>query len=276
MPLRVGCNYSAALVELLRAGRVAVDYLCLTRLEAVEEELREARAFSPVLIHVLGRAGVPPETWDSLDWQRLNRVIARADAPHVALHLDIRAEDWPRGVDLRAQERNETTEMIERIQAAFENAAQRLDCPLLFENVPYYGYRGAHRVCADPALMWQLAAKGVGMLLDVAHLRCTAYHLGVDVRGLARSMPLGAVRELHVSGPTAGEQDGLRDTHGVLSEEDYKLLAWLLEETDPAVVTLEYGGTDPAFEMEEADMAGSLQLQLYRLRDLVDRSSLLR
>jgi len=45
--------------------------------------------------------------------------------------------------------------------------------------------------------------------------------------------------EIHVSGPRL--LDGvLTDCHEPLQEEDYRLLAWVLERTRPRMVTLEY------------------------------------
>ena len=246
-----------------------VDYLCLTRLEVAQREIDEAREWAPVLVHMLGRAGQPAERWESFDWSGLNAVIARAGAPHTAIHLDIRAEDWPREVELSVQKRHESEAMIARLRGTFASASAHLDCPVLFENVPYYGFHGALRVAVDPAVMWQLASDGVGMLLDVAHLRCTACHLGVDTRSLASSLPLSTVRELHVSGPETTEDDGLHDSHGILSSEDYDLIDWCLGRTDPEVLTLEYGGTDPEFDMDEGGMGESLVSQLTSLRKMI-------
>ena len=78
------------------------------------------------------------------------------------------------------------------------------------------------------------------MLLDLAHLRVTAYHLGLDVYAFARSLPLGKVREIHVSGPVYIPGLGLRDDHQELTEADYALLGWTLPLTNAEIVTLEY------------------------------------
>jgi uncharacterized protein (UPF0276 family) len=150
--------------------------------------------------------------------------------------------------------------------SAVKKAAQ---CPVLFENLPYSGFHGTARITVEPALMWQLVKEGIGMLLDVAHLRCTAYHLGVDVCALASSWPLSAVREIHLSGPTVIDGQGLMDSHAAMADEDYTVFEWLLGHTQAEVVTLEYGGTDPKFEMLEEDISGELVKQLTALGEFL-------
>ncbi len=105
-------------------------------------------------------------------------------------------------------------------------------------------------------------------MLDTGHLRCTAYNLGVDVHAYARALPLDLVREMHVSGPqlTGG---CLLDRHHALEDEDYALIEWLLERTQPQIVTLEYGGTGETVETPLRNDPVALQSQLVRLRRLI-------
>ncbi|HOR00187.1 MAG TPA: hypothetical protein PLJ35_15340 [Anaerolineae bacterium] len=62
---------------------------------------------------------------------------------------------------------------------------------------------------------------------------------------------------------------GLSDRHHALQEEHYALLAWLLGFTEPAIDTLEYGGTGQAFETPERNDPQALEAQLLRLRQLL-------
>lgn len=95
--------------------------------------------------------------------------------------------------------------MVAHLSALCRFLRDHLTCPLLLENMDYMGTElkpgyGVFRTSVEPALMWALVEEeGVGVLLDLAHLRITAHHLGVDTRAFARSLPLHAVRELHVS-----------------------------------------------------------------------------
>lgn len=162
------------------------------------------------------------------------------------MHLEVSTHNWRGGTDLRYQRADEARAMVEQLTELCRFLKEHVACPLLLENMDYMGADlkpgyGVFRTSVEPALMWQLVEEqGVGVLLDLAHLRVTAHHLGVDARAFARSLPLHAVRELHVCGPTNIEGFGLRDDHGALTDEDYNLLEWTLARTDAEVLTLEY------------------------------------
>ncbi len=267
MPLQLACNYSRPLLDLLSRGATHVDWIKLSHLPTLEEDLRTARPVRPVLLHTLGRAGRRPEEWEDYPWDALRQQLAVAGSPHIAFHLDLRPHDWDGPLELRCQGRGEAQAMLERLAATIRLAQQRLPVPVLFENIPYYGgNHGAPRIAAQPEAMWQVVeATGAGMLLDTGHLRCSAYHLGVDVRAYARALPLGAVREVHASGPRLLADLGLRDRHYELLAEDYHVLEWVLGHSSPAILTLEYGGTGPAFETPERNDPAALERQIQRL-----------
>ena len=264
---KLACNYSMPLVELVEKSLVSIDALNLTRLEVAQEELSDALRLRPTLIHMLGSGGCDRTSFDKFDWDAVNRVLEIADPPHIAMHLAVQDTDWP-GLAPSVQSRAEALAMIERLAGNFQGAARKVVRPLLFENMPYYGYRGTARIAAEPAVLWQLVEEGFGMLLDLSHLQCTAYHFGVDVRSLARSLPLHAVKELHISGPRMSDA-GLHDAHDTMRDEDYDILEWILELTEPGFITLEYGGTDPEFGIDESTIRENLQPQLARLRRMI-------
>jgi uncharacterized protein (UPF0276 family) len=269
MKPKLACNLSTAIIGLLQENRVRLGYLGLTRLDVLEQELDLALQYKPALLHIFESAGEKPQITGSYDWEYINKAIERAGSPHIGLHLQLKPEDWPAPIEIKYQDRHIARKIVEHLINNFAVVKRKLRCPVLFENVPYYGFRGTLRICVEPALMWQLVHGGIGMLLDVAHLRCTAYHLGVDVYSLASAWPLSSVREIHVSGSTIVEGKGLMDSHATLSEEDYEILDWLLERTNPEVVTLEYGGTDPEFEMMEDNVSAELEKQLKVLDGMI-------
>ena len=97
-----------------------------------------------------------------------------------------------------------------------------------------------------------------GFVLDIGHARVSAAVLGVDVYDYLRDLPLNRVVQVHVSGPRM--RDGrLVDAHESLQETDYALLDFVLDRTQPQVVTLEY-----------TRKRESLQEQLFRLRGILD------
>ena len=270
MPMQLGCNYSPALIYLLERGAVEVDWIKLSHRETVDANLALASAVRPVLLHILPRAGQRPSLWKKYAWRTLQRQLRIADSPHIGLHLELRAEDWSEPLALEHQPREQAAAILTRLAAGVRTVQKHLHIPLLVENMPYYGSKGVPRIAVEPEAVWQVVEHTkAGLLLDTSHLRCAAYRLGVDARAYARALPLHAVREIHVAGPRLDPGTGLRDCHYALQEEDYALLAWLLGYSEPAIVTLEYGGTGEAFEVPERSDLQALEAQLVRLRRLL-------
>ncbi|MBW3625695.1 MAG: DUF692 family protein [Armatimonadetes bacterium] len=261
-------------MHLLESGAVELDWIKLSRLDVLEEEMAAARPMRRVLLHVLGHLGSPPSYWESLPWESMPGWIEAAGSPHMAVHLQLNPEEWEEAVDRRFQSREQVRAMVRRFVENTRYVKGRLPVPVLVENVPYYAHRATVRVAVQPEEMWEvLEATGAGMLLDTSHLRCAAWHLGVDSRAYALAMPLEKVREIHVSGPRIRNDLGLRDRHCELLDEDYVLLDWLLERTTSRVVSLEYGGTGPKFEAREEaaerNAPRALERQLLRLRRML-------
>ncbi len=237
---QLGCNYSPQLMSLLGDGRVHVDWIKLSRWEVFQEELLVARPVRPVLLHVLPGAGRP--SFADVDWDGLNRAMKDCASPHTALHLEATRADWEDGEP-------SDDEVVERLVAGTRMWASRMEAPLLVENVPFYdGVRGSLRPATDPDVIGEVCKRAdVGLLLDLAHLRVACWHRGEDPHSYLRRLPLERVREIHVCGPEMTEDMGLRDRHLEMGTEDYELLQFALEQTDPLVVSLEYGGTGPKF-----------------------------
>ena len=111
--------------------------------------------------------------------------------------------------------------------------------PLLIENMPALP---THKYAFETQIeniVDILAVTGASLLLDIAHARVVASVFDLDVRHYIESLPLGKVRQIHISGPRV-KHGYLYDAHEDLQEEDYQLLQWVLSQSKPEVVTLEY------------------------------------
>jgi hypothetical protein len=224
-------------------------------------EVAECEPIRPALVHTLGRAGVRPEVFARIDWDELNEAIRRSRSPHIAIHLQATTADW----DLSPTDEAVMERMVTHVQMAKE----RLRVPLLLENVHHTGKSGNLEVCVRPERICEaLERTGTDLLLDTAHLRCAAFKLGIDAKAYALQLPLHKVREIHVAGPRIVE-GMLRDRHMEIQEPDYEILAWLLERTNPQMITLEYGGTGPIFERPGMTDPEALLRQLTRLKGML-------
>lgn len=236
-----------------------VEWIKLSRWEVLTQELQVARTLRPVLLHVLPRAGLPLLQHLPWTWEEMNRATIACGSPHAALHLAARSGDWSQAPT--------ESEVTQRLVSHTEEFARNLVVPLLVENVDYSPYDTLLRSPTDPNVVSEVCTRaGVGLLLDLAHARISAYHRGEDVCDYLARMPLHAVREIHVCGPALEYGKGLQDSHLEMQAEDYDLLSWALERSSPLVVSLEYGGTGPLFEWRSDSAA--LERQLSRLRKL--------
>lgn len=256
----LGCNYSPQLITLLEQKEVDVDWIKLSRWDVIDEELAVTRPLRPILLHVLPQASRP--SFDDWDWQKVNEIIASCGSPHIALHFSADPSDW--SVPPADEE------ILIRMINGVNTVRQKLRVPLIIENVPYYGFKGSLRVATEPERIAEVCYEtGTGLLLDLAHLRVAAWHRGEDPVSYLLRLPLKAVREIHVTGPEMDPKEGLRDRHLEMQEEDFALLERALQESQPEIVTLEYGGTGPMFEWRSDREA--LKRQLLRLQSLLHR-----
>ena len=206
--MKLACNDHPPLRRLLEEGRVEVDFLKFTSLEHLDAEVEDALRYRPALIHVGFGITDSVASYADLDWAWFNRMVRRSGSPHVALHLEVSTRNWSGAPELRCQSGADTRAMAAHLGDLCRFLQRRLECPLLLENMDYMGSEltpgyGVFRTSVEPALMWQLVEEeGAGVLLDLAHLRITASPLRGDARAFARSLPLHAVREIHVCSPT--------------------------------------------------------------------------
>lgn len=141
-------------------------------------------------------------------------------------------------------------------------ARESCSAELLVENNNHLG-TDAYELVTDPRFISDLTAHaGVGLLLDVAHARISARNTGVDERDYLTALPLGSVRQVHLS---RHGSDGTRawDAHDPLEEQDWRYFLELIPLLpDLRYVTIEY--------YRDAD---ALLAQLVRLRSILGEIS---
>jgi uncharacterized protein (UPF0276 family) len=94
--------------------------------------------------------------------------------------------------------------------------------------------------------------------LDIGHARISAEMLGMDVYRYLAALPLERVVQVHTSGPRRhGER--LVDAHEPLQKQDYAILSFVLERTQPQILTL-----------EDIRKGEALQEQILHLRAIMD------
>jgi uncharacterized protein (UPF0276 family) len=213
-------------------------------------------AARPVLLHI-SRGAIWPRGGRWIAEQvRLTRLL---DAPWASVHLDIGLPyaiyRWPLTALLpRSLAERWAVRTLQRWGA-------QSSVPLLAENMPRWD-RDRPAYVVDPVFITRvIEGAGCGLLLDLAHARVSAHSRGQPARAYIAQLPLDRLTEIHISGPRPSPADGrLLDAHESLQEEDYALLAWVLDRSRPQAVTLEYS----------RDRL-QLEAQLLRLQELLRR-----
>jgi uncharacterized protein (UPF0276 family) len=118
-------------------------------------------------------------------------------------------------------------------------AGPRVKKAIILENLPSLP-QAKYAYAADPEIITQIVREtDSGFLLDISHARIAASQLGMGIHKYLAKLPLKKARQIHISG--ARMKNGhLYDAHESLQDEDYAILAWVLDRTNPEVVTLEY------------------------------------
>lgn len=122
------------------------------------------------------------------------------------------------------------------------------------ENVVYRGDAGPFaRCCVEPGFVTRLLEDaGVGLLLDTAHASLTCQETGETVGDYIRALPLGRLREWHVTGTGRDGEGKLRDSMPMTAADwavASEVVALVREgrASRPVAVALEYGGTGELF-----------------------------
>ena len=156
-------------------------------------------------------------------------------------------------------------EILERVADRLDGWEGVLGCPLLIENGPvYFEIPGStmnqdefiRRLCRD--------RPSTRLLLDLAHLACTAANTGAEPGMLLDSLPLEHVVEVHLSGFDVSQDRSWDDHAAPIPADVFALLDRLLRRVRPRAVTIEYNW-DPDFP------ADIVRRDLGRVRDALGR-----
>jgi len=272
--MKLAVNYSPAAAGLLRAGQVHFD---MFKCPAWSHLIAAAAAISPVYVHFPLRAGagigqaVDSEKKGPPDWTQIETLLASTGTPLVNLHLELLPAEHPDippdTADLAHVERL-TRGLIADVGAVVARFGPER---VVVEN-DHSGGRNLPVAYRPDVICRVVEETGCGFLLDVAHARVAARHLGADVRRYIEALPVRRIREMHIAGVQffdagwaarlrrAGDDESMIQfcagrlmDHLPMTEEDWELAAWALGRVRsgawacPWAVAFEYGGVGPFF-----------------------------
>lgn len=257
--IHLSVNYSNALTNLVKNNDVHVDAVEVVQ-KLSPAKIKHARHSLPdIPFHFhAGRFGLQPATRPML----CHYLQLCPQSPFISLHLAL----LPPMLTMLAFRMHiylpapDLDHLLKTFIRKIKRLQTQADRPVILENMPtLHPYK--YRFESDPAIIRRvLDETDCPMLLDLAHARVAAGARGRAVEEYIAALPLERVRQIHVSGPRRRDRM-LYDAHQSLQEEDYTLLAWVLERVQPTWLTLEYF-------REEID---TLHEQLLRLQALIKK-----
>lgn len=275
--MQFAVNYAPALADLVRQGRVQMD--CF-KCPDWPDLLEEARQTLPVYIHFplvvgAGQGGpVDAEQGELADLERIADLLAQTGTPLVNTHFQPSAKDYP-DIDPTSRSARDVRRVVDNTLRDLEPLIRRFGAEkVTVENI-ISGYHGNLTITALPEAIGRIVEQtGCGFLLDLSHARLSARNLGLDARAYCAGLPVGRIREIHVTGlqkmegallerlQAAGDPGGFAARlagrymdHLAMAPEDWPEVAWMLGEISagrwqaPWVLAYEYGGVGGFFEV---------------------------
>lgn len=248
--MKLAVNYSPEAAHLLDQHQIKIDvYKCpdWPDLIATAQEQRPAYVHFPMLA---GRNDI-----EKTGWNKIDALLDQTITPYVNTHLAPRTSDFA-GLALDSTDTADAKMLMTAMKRDIQPLIERFGRErVIAENAMWDTTWEIPRPVLEPEIITQMVHDtGVGFLLDLAHARVTALHLGIDVHDYVARLPLEHLRELHITG-TRYERDHDRwSDHFPMTEPDWALAEWAMEQIhmgrwpEPWIVSLEYGGVGPAFE----------------------------
>ena len=293
--MKLSVNYSQAAAALQDAGQVQVD--CF-KCPAWPDVVAEVQARYPLYVHFPLKVGRGLGTaWDTetrapVEWSRIESLLDQTGTPLVNLHLSPTVDDRPE-LPPDSDDPAVVEQLLEHTLRDVQAVVDRFGADrVIVENVPGGRSKILLAAASPDYINGVVEATGCSLLLDISHARLAAYRLGVDHRRYIESLPIGRIREIHITGihrvegrwlelarsagvpeATLDEYRGQWQDHLPMTADDWAFFGWAMQRihsgvwSKPWVVTFEYGGVGKLFRtFTDAEM---LAQQLPQLREWV-------
>ncbi len=271
--MKLAVNFSEALLILFAEDPgLPVDFVKVPTIPFPEcfSQFERGRVFRKLMPH-LAQTGVislgHPLPREQFNRELVAKVINLTEPPYLSTHLEAMVDFFPGFQNEQHQFHPELhKEMLDRFLNGIDLVKKETGLPLLVENIPYYPWGRHYKLGSDPAFITEVCEAGdCGLLLDIAHARCSAWNFGISIEEYLKGLPLHRMVEIHLAG-TELRGEGIRDTHTKLTDDDYQLFEPILGMVNPETVTIEYGGLpdrimDPEQKFEPIQRNDPLELK---------------
>ncbi|MCB6610832.1 DUF692 family multinuclear iron-containing protein [[Clostridium] symbiosum] len=259
--MKIACNYYKETIELLREGRITLDYVKVPALgfqydcykapgadkaaglAELKKEIQRIQEVVPVLLHGFG-----PQDYNmasdrfrpEFDKELAAQIIGITKTPELSGHLAL-GNRMKQELYTRERIKELAVENIRFIRELFPEISH-----LAIENMdgnPFiFGKKAG--CCIEPAFIREVTEEsGAEFLLDVSHAYGSALYLGIDFKEYLDRLPMDQLYEIHINGWINGRNDLM--SHVAMSEDTYTILEMILDKyKTPEILTIEYGRMD--------------------------------
>ena len=215
--------------------------------------LEHCLAQVPVIAHGVSTSIGGRDRYDEHWIAGLKSFLGRISAPFFSEHLCWSADRGWVSHDLLPLPF--TTAAAQHVGRRTAELADRLELPILLENITYYANMPSSVLDEGAFVTEVLERSGAGLLLDVNNVYVNAINHGRDPEEVLCSLPLGRVRQIHVAGHRTENGLLIDDHSGPVAAPVMGLLASALERTGPVPILLEWDQCLPRLDtlIDEVD-----------------------
>ena len=245
----VGLGYRSAIAEWTRANLKSFDVLevtvdhCIYGGPAQRAEIFDLVGRIPLNAHGIGLSIGTDVPLDLAYLDEVAEIVERLRAPTYSEHL---AFTRVPGRDLANLLPVPKTESVaESIIAKVRTVQSRVGVPFLLENISY-AFEWPDSNLSDAEFLNLICSEtGAGILLDIENLYLNANNHGFDAYVFLDTLSAGLVKEVHMAGGIAVNEEGLQrvflaDSHShPIPDETLDLLEYALARHTPETIVLE-------------------------------------
>lgn len=213
----------------------------------------------PVIAHGVSTSIAGPDPFDREYLAGLRRLLDRLDPPFYSDHLCYAAAGGRTTFDLLPVPRCE--EAVLHVAARARELADRLERPLVLENITYYATMPGSTMGEGEFITAVLEAAECGLLLDLNNVYVNARNHGRDPLADLDELPLARTRQIHLAGFTPDLDGILLDSHGsAVADGVWELYRAVIERLGPVPTLIEWDTDIPVLDrvLDEADRARAI------------------
>ncbi len=269
--MKFALNYSEPASILLHQKQIFID---LFKAPDWPELIPIVSDQHPVYIHF--SLSTCDQSIPTANWGFIEKVVAETETNHVNIHINAPRDLDPNSTAAFQQSIDQMLSEVEMVVSRFgaENVVIE-NCPMCST-----GYEFQLPAVLPSTLQMIVRKTGCGFLFDISHARITAATIGWDEQKYINQLPLGRLRELHITGLKVHEN--VLTDHFELSPEDWLITEWAAKQiaqglwSEPVIVAFEYGGLGSIFSFRNnINIIAEQAPRLYNMFSITARQSAL-